>query len=923
MAIMRRLVGGLRGLFREQRVEQELDEELRAYLETAVEQKMSAGMNRKAAQRAARVEMGGLEATKDMVRDVSWESLVASVWQDLRYALRTMRKSTGFAAVAVLTLALGIGANTAIFSVVNSLLLRALPVVEPQRLVTVSSARMSGRGYTAGWGFVIWEQIRQRAQAFDGAFAWSGGGPPIQFNLAAGGETQPVEGIYVSGDFFKILGVPPLLGRMLTSADDVRDAPNGPVAVISYGLWQRRFGGAADIVGRPLIVERVPFTIVGVTPPEFFGTEVGRSFDVALPIGAEPLIKGKETWLNPTGPSFATVMLRLKPGQSVDAATALLRSAQAQIFDSATPTTPVGAAFDSQLRQEFLNDPFTLVPAGVGTSALREQYGRPLVTVLAIVALVLLIACANIANLLLARAAARRHEMSVRVALGASRWRVARQALTESLVLSGFGAVIGLILAAWGSRALVAQLSTRVDRVFLDLALDWRVLAFTASVTALTAVLFGTAPALRATRVAPIEALKEHGRGSDGGKSGTLSGGLVVAQIALSLVLVVAAGLFVRTFARLASVPLGFDNSQVLVVNVSAAQARIDPAARLDLYQRLVDAVAAAPGVASAAGSQMTPINAGLGIISVIDVPGGAPRDPQRSVTFGQDGVATNLITPGWFATYGLPLHAGRDISSRDTRTSPPITLVNEAFVRRYFPDGIAIGRTVIPRFGPPGQTQRPITIVGVAGDAVFMSLRHPVPPTMYEPLTQWPMGNPPREISISVRAVSGSPARLSPAVAAALIAVNRDLAFSFRPFTDQVNASLAQERLVAMLSGFFGALALLLAGLGLYGVTSYTVTRRQNEIGIRVALGAQWADVMALVLRQSLILTAIGIAAGLAAAAALTRYLEGMLFGITPLDPITFVGVALLFAAVAAMAAFVPARRAANVDPNVALRCE
>jgi putative ABC transport system permease protein len=307
----------------------------------------------------------------------------------------------------------------------------------------------------------------------------------------------------------------------------------------------------------------------------------------------------------------------------------------------------------------------------------------------------------------------------------------------------------------------------------------------------------------------------------------------------------------------------------------------------------------------------------------VIDVPGAAPRDPQRSVTFAQDGVPTNLITPGWFATYGLPLRAGRDISNRDTRTSPPIALVNEAFVRRYFPDGIAIGRTVIPRFGPPGRTQRPITIVGIVGDAVFMSLRDHVPPTMYEPLAQWPMGNPPGEISISVRSVAGSPARLAPAVAAALTTVNRDVAFSFRPFADQVNASLAQERLVAMLSGFFGALALLLAGLGLYGVTSYAVTRRQNEIGIRMALGAQWADVVALVLRQGLIMTAIGIAVGLAAAAALTRYLEGMLFGITPLDPVTFVGVALLFLAVAAIAAFVPARRAARVDPNIALRCE
>jgi putative ABC transport system permease protein len=577
---------------------------------------------------------------------------------DLRLAIRALRATPVVSVVAVLSLALGIGANTAIFSLVNSLLLRTLPVVEPQRLATVRGGFPYNQGLNpGGMNYPVWDQIRQRAQAFDGAVAWS---VEQIFNVTQGGETQRVDGVYVSGDFFTTLGVPALLGRTFTSADDVRGGgPDGPVAVISYGLWQRRFAGAASVVGTPLIVERVPFTIVGVAPPGFFGVEVGRTFDVALPITAEPLLKGKDSVLE-IGASL-TAMLRLKRGQSLDAATAALRVIQPQVREAT-----VSQQFPDR---DYLNVPFTLVPAAAGTSRLRQRYERPLVTILVVVALVLLVACANIANLLLARADARRHELSVRVALGAPRWRVARQFLIESLVLAGMGAAVGLLFAALWSRALLAQVSTWRDRYFLDVSIDWRVLAFTSVVTSATAVLFGTVPALRASRAAPIDALKEQGRGASGEARANLSSGLVIVQVALSMVLVAAAGLFVRTFDRLSTMPRGFDSESVLVVNADATRSPIDLTNRVGFYQRLTDAAASVPGVARAAGSLNTPMGIGFTILPTIDVPGAErlPEDERRPVL--------NFITPGWFATYGTAIQMGRDVDDGDRKNAPPVML--------------------------------------------------------------------------------------------------------------------------------------------------------------------------------------------------------------------------------------------------------
>ncbi len=828
--------------------------------------------------------------------------------QDLRLAVRALRSTPIVSTVAALSLALGIGANTAIFSLVNSLLLRSLPVKAPQQLAIVTDATPMSNGVgRRSWTNPIWEQMRTHRDLFDGLFAWSN----QRFNLAAGGETQYVEGLYASGGLFDTLGVPAMLGRTFTDVDDVRGGgPDGAVAVISYSFWQRRFGGAANAIGQRLDLDKVAFTIIGVTGPDFFGTEVGRAFDVAVPIGTEPLFRGRESWLDRRSTWWLTVMTRSKPGRTVAMDTAALRGVQPQIREATIPQDwPVADA------GRYFKEPLTLAPAGAGNSALQRRYERPLITLLAVVGLVLLIACANIANLLLARAMARRHELSVRVALGASRWRLARLLLCESLVLALGGAVAGVAIASWASRLLVAQLSTQTNTVFLDLSLDWRVLAFTIAVTMTTALLFGTAPALSASGAAPIDALKEHGRGSSSGSPISLAGGLVVAQVALSLILVVAAGLFMRTFSSLANLHLGFDRDRVLLVTVNSQQTEIPPANRLDTYERIRRSVLAVPGVASAAVSFVTPVSGStwdnrVAVSGRVEMP-----ERERQSNF-------NAITPGWFATFGTPVIVGRDVSEGDGRNAPPVILVNQAFAKKFLNGANPLGHTVTIGNGVTF-SEPPREIVGLVADAVYRSLREPVPPTMYVPLAQFVDHGfgAPAAMSVSVRSSTGSSALLARSVSAAITGVNRDLALTFRPLADQVDASLTQERLVAMLAGFFGALALLLAGLGLYGVTSYAVSRRRTEIGIRMALGAAPGGVVRLVLARVTLLVGAGVALGAAFSIWMAQFVATLLYGLEPRDPVTLAGSAVVLAAVGGLAGWLPAYRASRIDPAEVLR--
>jgi predicted permease len=644
-----------------------------------------------------------------------------TIGRDLRLAVRALRAAPIVATVAVLSLALGIGANTAIFSIINSLVLRTLPVSEPDRLVLVSDTT----DHASAWSYPIWLQIHQRSELFEDSAAWS----ITRFNLTSGGgETQFVNGLWVSGSFFRTLGVTPAIGRLVSATDDRRTALDAPAAVVSYGFWQRRFGGAADIVGRTITLDGASFTIVGVTPQAFFGAEVGRAFDVAVPLAAEPLSRGRDTYLDSVSSSFLTIVGRLRRDQSLEAAASGLRQAQPAIREATSAELSIfgGAAVD-----RYLKAPFVLLPGATGfegASDLRGRYARPLWTMLGVVAIVLTIACVNVANLLLARANARQHELSVRVALGASRSDLVRQLLAESLLLSAAGAAGGLCLATWSGRFLVSQLSTSVNTVVLDLPIDGRIVAFTIGLAAFTTLLFGTAPAFRASGAAPMDALKDHSRGTTPAR-GRLADAFVVVQVALSVVLLVAAGLFVRTFAQLATRPLGFQAAQVTIVQIDARRSSMTPAARLAAFERARDAVRALADVDDAALSFITPFTGGFTPPVKIS---GTPVAVQSRL-FG------NLISPGWFTTFGTPLLSGRDLTDRDRPGAPRVVVVNETFARTFFPDRSPLGQTLV-LYADTSRAMPPMEIVGVIGDAVYSSIRAAVPPTWYAPLAQFDM---------------------------------------------------------------------------------------------------------------------------------------------------------------------------------------
>jgi putative ABC transport system permease protein len=886
----------LRALFKPTAVDREIDEEVRFHIDRQIESYRKAGLDEAEAACRARLEFGGVDPIKEEYRDALGVRAVDELWRDVRLAFRSLRATPVVTAVAILSLALTIGPNTAIFSIVNSLLLRALPVHEPERLAMVAEV---GRG--TSWTNPIWEEIRGRADLFAGACAWA----TDRFDLAQGGQAQMVNGIWASGGLFDVLGVRPIAGRALTVADDRRGGGrDGAVAVISYDFWLRHFNGAADAIGRPIMLTRVPFTIVGVTPPGFFGPDVGRAFDVIVPLGSEPLVRGKDSFLDGRSIWWLAVMVRLKSGQTIETARSALASVQKPIRQATLPPSQRPDDLDT-----YLTGAMTLTPAATGRSTLRTSYQRPLLTTLVVVGLVLLIACANIANLLLARAAARRHELSVRRALGASTLRLVQQLLTESIVLASAGAALGVLFAQWTSRVIVDQLSTPTNRVFLDLDPDWRVFAFTAGVTVLTALIFGTVPAFRASRVPPMGSMKEGGRGLASERSGMASG-LIVVQVAVSLMLVVVAGLFVRTFVALATLPLGLEPDRVLLVTVTAPQSRFVKTELDAIFDRVRVAVAAVPGVPQAALSWLPPITGGGGWNNQVTIQG-APASGRQHLT------NMNAITPHWFAAVGTPLVAGRDFTDDDRPGSPLVAIVNHAFAREFGLGERPVGRFVLKR-QPPAGMEMPVEIVGVAADAVYTLARDPLPATMYVPMAQQEQ---PRASMTLISRMAAPPAPLTKSIAAAIAAVHPDLVLTFRLLGDQVKDTLIQERLLATLSAFFGALALLLAGLGLYGITAYTVSRRRNEIGIRMALGAPPAGVIRLVLTRVFVLVVLGLVIGGAASAWGSRLVASLLYGIEPHDLGTLVGASSILAAICALAGWLPARRAARIDPAAVLR--
>ena len=821
---------------------------------------------------------------------------------DLRDAFRALRATPVVSAVAILSLALGIGANTAVFSLVNSLMLRSLPVKQPQQLVQV----MTGPTRTS-WSNPLWEQLRERdSQLFSGAFAYTN----QRYNLARGGEARLVNGIIASGRFFEVLGVPAMLGRTFTPENDVRKGPGTDrrqVAVISYAYWQRQYGGAADALGKTIELDRIPFTIIGVTPPEFTGVDQGTVYEVAIPLAAEALMRGeKESAMDQRTWWWMRVIARLKPGDTIDRALTAFRGVQPQMRQATLPDN-----YRPKDLPNYLKDPFNLRAAANGPNGLGRQYKDPLYIIMAVVALVLLIACANIANLLLARANARRHELSVRIALGASRWRIARQMLAESALLAVCGTGLGLLIAQWAARLLVVEMSGPSTASALNVSLDWRVLLFTAALATGTALLFGMVPAMRSTRVSPNDAIKEQGRSIVGESRFGFGSLLVIAQVALSLVLIVGAGLFMRTFSSLSNVRLGFDPDPLLIVSANAKRSAIDQSGRAALYERLRQAAASVPGVRSAALQNITPLTNSQWDTLIENPEGMSLPESERDVFMNQ-------VSAAFFATYGTPILAGRDFTALDTPSSPRVVIVNETFAKKYFKGTSPIGHRV--RNDPsPGEIPPWKEIVGVVQDAVYDSLRTTIPPTMYQAAAQSEKLGP--NVAIAVRAASGSPALLTRGVAEALSRVDGDVTLTFEPFKETVRAATVQERVIAMLSAFFGGLALFLAGLGLYGVMSYAVSRRRTEIGIRMALGAGPASAVKLVLLRVALLVGLGVATGAGLALWASRFVSTLLFGLPPRDPATLLTAALVLSAIGAMAGYLPARRAARIDPARVLR--
>jgi predicted permease len=836
--------------------------------------------------------------------------------QDLRYGLRQLGHSPGFTAVAIITLGLGIGANTAIFSVMNTVILKNLPVHEPGRLAVFGKGLNEG---VAGGNFprsadlfsyLQYEQLRDHNEVFQGLAAFSSisAGIGVRLNGAAG-PIEQAQAELVSGNFFSVLGVHALLGRTLAKGDD-RVAGAHPVAVISYRYWTKAFSRNPAVVGRSLDVNRTAFTIIGVTSPEFFGAKpMDSAPDMWLPLTMQPQVMLQESFLEDPSTFWLTLLGRLKPGVSLTQAQAGVNLHLKQLLIAAAGSSPS----KEQLRR-IAQSRIKLTSAARGISDLREQLSPTLLILMIFVGLVLLIACANIANLLLSRAAGRQKEISMRMALGATRSRLVRQLLTESLLLALLGGLAGLLLASWGANSLAALISAADNP--LHVSLDPTILLFALAVTVLTGILFGIAPALRAARLDLAPALKEGARNLIAGASGKRRFGmgkaLVVSQVALSLLLLVGAGLLVRSLEKLEHQDLGFNRNNVLLVSIDPRLSGYKPNQLANLYQRLLDRVNALPGVRSATLAIYS-LDSGEEMLDTVSIEGYTPAPGEHM------SVQVNIVSSGYFKTTGMTMLLGRVIGPQDTQTSPKVAIIDQTMSRRFFRGKNPIGRRI--SLEPP---LKGIEVVGVAKDAKYNSPRGEVPPMVFLPLTQLAGqngGNYAGDLEIRTAV---APRNLMPEVRRAIGEIDKNLPIiGVKTLDEQIRSSLNQERLVAELSSFFGALALLLACVGLYGLMSYTVARRTNEIGIRMALGAQARDVLWTVMRDVLLTVGAGIAIGTPAAFAGGRLIASVLYDLAPSDPVTLVTAPLVLVVVALLAGYLPARRAMKVDPMVALRYE
>ena len=885
------------GLFNSRRRDRELAEEFESHLEMEMEDNLRAGMTPAEARRAALLKTGGLALAQENYRNRRGLPTLETAFRDLRHAARLLRRSPGFTAIAVLSLALGIGANTSIFTIINAVMLRSLPVEDPSRLVQIK------QGDNSVLTNPIWEQIRDHQQAFSGALAYS----DTRFDLADGGESHFAQGVWVSGDYFRVLGVAPMKGRVFNQFDDRRGAP--ALAVLSYSFWQRRYGSDPGIVGKTLRLNRVPFQIVGVTPPWFKGLNLDRGYDVAIPIACEPLLHPDRSALDEKANWWLRLLGRVRPEETLSQAAARMKLMSAEVNGATLPPD-----WEPKDKDWYLKTSYELSPATTGFSRTGSQYRAALLTLMAIVGLVLLIACTNVANLLLARASARQREFAVRMAIGASRFRIVRQLLTESLLLSFLGAMGGFLLALAGSRLLIRLISSASNPLEIDVAPDLRVFGFTIAVAFLTAILFGLAPALRATRVELEQALKENARSAVAGSSRfNLGKALLAGQVALSLVLLVAAGLFLGTLRNLLTLDPGFDRQNLLVITANVQQAAVAPSQRVRVFQEILESLRAVPGVRSASSSMIAPLS-GSSWDQYAHVEGYQETSREDTLTY------FNRVSPQYFRSMGIPLLVGRDFDERDDLHSPNVLIVSESTARHFFGSVNALGKTISLDRPGPDRTLYPYQIVGVVKDAKYAQIDEKPLHVGYVPAAQDP--DPWPEMSFEVRP-QGSAQRLIPALRTAVARVNRAASLEFGDLDSQVDDYLLRPRAVALLSTAFGLLALLLAMVGLYGVTSYAAVQRKGEIGIRMALGEQRQSVTWLMLRDILTLLAAGLALGLTASLAAGRLVASLLYGIKPNDPLQLSGAVLVLACATAVAAYLPARRAARLDPMAALREE
>ncbi|TAM84276.1 MAG: ABC transporter permease [Acidobacteria bacterium] len=925
MASLRTLFAKLTGLFRKARLEQQLHEDIQAHLDMLAEENLRKGMTPEEARYAAQREFGNIASMKEECRE-SWSiRIIEELVQDVRYGLRQLRRNPGFTIVAVLTLALGIGANTAIFSVIDAVMHRRLPVKDPgqlrllswtcaaNRLPLTSNASYKFHDSTSGTvcsslSYPFFQQLQAHTEVFASVFGFAPLSLQPTLNIDIDGRIRVVEGELVTGNYFSGLGAQPILGRPITDQDEKTGVST--VAVISYRFWRAAFGGSPEAIGKAFKVNGMPFTVVGVAQPDFFGLDSESMTDIWIPVGQS---SGLTPWgLQPTSghPLFMSedrwwliVVARLKPGITQQRASAVLNGLFRQSLTATLNPTP---------KPEDLPH-LVLLSASRGLGALRQQLSPPLLMLLVTMCLGLAIACTNVAILLSARGTTRQREIGVRLALGASRARLICQLLTECVILAGIGAAFGLLFAAGSVRLLILMLTQSGERVPHNVYPDLTVLAFTIAVSLLTAILFGLAPSLHATRLELTPLLKEgvdQDLASNARLGLRLGNTLVVAQVAISLFLVVVAGLFVTTLRNLRNQDIGFNTRNLLLFSVDPGAPRYGQANLARLYARLQQRICAVPGVRSSALSLLT-LGSGAVNTDEISIHGyrmGGGQNPE---------IFWNGVGPDFFGTMSMPLLLGRGMDPHDMEKSSKVAVVNGRMARYFFGNANPLGRHISFRAIPKEEFE----IVGVVKSAKDSDLHEEPPRTVYIPYTQIP--TPLGRVYFEVR-TNVNPVELIDSIQHVVHEVDSHLAIlDLKTETQQLDESLLQERFFSALSASFGAFALLLASMGIYGTVAYSVNRRTHEIGIRLALGAQRNDILRMIARNTIILLLIGLAIGMPCTLVSAKLVSSMLFGVKPSDPLTFIAVSLILIVVALLACYIPARRAAKVDPMVALRYE